>query len=62
MIKTDIIFINGRLFKKTYSDTYKIRKGGTNEVYNEAIDLLTSEYEYEETKELINVEETKEEL
>ena len=37
-------------YKKTTSDSgYKIRKVGTDEIYDEAYDLLTSEYEYEET-------------
>lgn len=35
---------------KTYSaDGYKIRKVGTDEVYDEAIDIETAPYEYEET-------------
>ena len=50
MIKAEVL----EQFKKTTSDSgYKIRKVGTNEVYDEAYDLLTSEYEYEETDELI---------
>ena len=41
-------------YKKTTSDSgKKIRKVGTNEIYDEAYDLLTSEYEYEETDILI---------
>lgn len=39
---------------KTYSDeNYKIKKVGTDEVYDEAIDIETSNYEYEETTEKI---------
>lgn len=38
----------------TYSDLdLKIRKIGTDEVYDEAIDVENAPYEYEETKELI---------
>jgi len=46
MIKAEVL----EQFKKTTSDSgYKIRKVGTDEVYDEAYDLLTSNYEYEET-------------
>ena len=39
---------------KTYSDeNYRIRKVGTNEIYDEAIDVEDSDYEYEETDEKI---------
>lgn len=39
---------------RTYSDEgYMIRKIGTEEVYDEAIDVETASYEYEETTELI---------
>lgn len=34
-------------FTYTYSDTYKIRKIGTNEIYSDAMDVL--DYQYEET-------------
>ena len=44
----------------TYSDLgLKIRKIGTDEVYDEAIDVENAPYEYEETEELI--EETEQE-
>ena len=50
MIKIEVL----EQFKKTYSDeNFLIRKIGTNEIYSEAYDLLTSEYEYEETDILI---------
>lgn len=43
---------------KTYSDEgYQIRKIGTEEVYDEAIDIETSNYEYEETTEKVEMEE-----
>lgn len=44
---------------RTYSDeNYKIKKVGTNEIYDEAIDIETATYEYEETNLKIE-EETK---
>jgi len=54
MIKIENIELNGNTFKRTYSDAgHKIRKVGTEEVYAEAVDLLTSTFIYEETEELI---------
>ena len=53
MITVENIIINGRQFKKTVSDTYLIRKVGTDEVYSEAYDLPEKDYEYEETEELL---------
>ena len=53
MITIENITINGRQFKKTVSDTYLIRKIGTDEVYSEAYDLPEKDYEYEETEELL---------
>ena len=53
MITIENIIINGRQFKKTVSDTYLIRKIGTDEVYSEAYDLPEKDYEYEETEELL---------
>lgn len=42
---------------RTYSDEqYKIRKIGTDEVYDEAIDVENAPYEYEETNEKIETE------
>ena len=39
---------------RTYSDeNYMIRKVGTEEIYEEAIDVESASYEYEETNELI---------
>ena len=39
---------------KTYSDeNYKIQKVGTDEIYDEAIDVKSSNYEYIETDEKI---------
>ena len=53
MITIENVTINGRQFKKTVSDTYLIRKIGTDEIYSEAYDLPEKDYEYEETEELL---------
>ena len=43
---------------KTYSDeNYRIQKVGTNEIYDEAIDVENAPFEYEETEEKIETEE-----
>lgn len=43
---------------RTYSDEdYKIKKIGTDEIYDEAIDIENASYKYEETTEKIEVEE-----
>ena len=47
MIQVETIAINGTEFTRTYSDTYIIRKVGTDEIYTDAIDVL--DFEYEET-------------
>lgn len=50
MVVVENIEINGTQLKRTYSDGgFKIRKKGTNEIYDEAIDIL--DFEYEETDE-----------
>lgn len=50
MIKTEYLELNGQPFTKTYStDGFKIRKIGTDEIYDEAIDLVRMGYSYEET-------------
>lgn len=39
---------------RTYSDeNYKIKKVGTDEVYDEAVDIENAPYEYEETTEKV---------
>ena len=54
MIVTENVRFGRREFKKTYSsEGFFIRKGGTDEIYSEAIDILGSDYEYEETDEKI---------
>lgn len=46
--------IDGVKLYKTYSDLcYKIKKVGTEEIYDEAIDIETSNFEYIETEEKI---------
>ena len=46
---------------KTYSDeNYRIRKVGTDEIYDEAIDIENTSFEYEETTEKIETEEISE--
>ena len=42
---------------KTYSDeNYRIRKVGTDEIYDEAIDVFPIQYNYEETSEKGEIE------
>ncbi len=50
MVITEQVIIKNKTFNKSYSDnnTY-IRKVGTEELYIEAIDVLSSNYIYEET-------------
>ena len=46
---------------KTYSDeSYRIQKVGTDEIYDEAIDVENTSFEYEETTEKIETEEISE--
>ena len=50
---------DGVTLYKTYSDeSYRIQKVGTDEIYDEAIDVESSNYEYIETDEKIEVEVT----
>ena len=57
MIVTELVRFGRREFKRTYSDEdYLIRKIGTDEIYSEAVDVLNSSYEYEETEEKITSE------
>ena len=55
MIIKETITIDGRGFTHTYSDTYKIRKIGTDEIYTDAMDV--PDYQYEETDMPIEVQE-----
>jgi len=57
MIVTENVRFGRREFKRTYSsEDYLIRKSGTDEKYTEAVDVLDSAYEYEETEEKITSE------
>lgn len=58
MIIQEKIVINNKEFLRTYSDSnLKIKKIDTNEVYDEAIDLITSNFSYEESNlEIDNLE------
>lgn len=48
---------DGVILNKTYSNIgMKIHKVGTNEFYDEAIDVDNAPFEYEETAELISKE------
>lgn len=50
MIQTEIIEVGSRQLRKTYTDdeTKMLHKVGTDEFYDEAIDILDAQYEYEE--------------
>lgn len=55
MIKIEKVIINDKEYTRTYSsDGFKIKKVGTDEVYDEAIDVL--DFKYEETDELVDVD------
>ena len=63
MIITEMIKVKEKNFKRTYSDEgYYIQKVGTEEVYSEAVDIPTANYEYVETDKKIenNSENTEE--
>ena len=50
MIVQEIVTINDKQFKHTFSDAnYYIQKEGTEEIYTEAFDTLTSTFSYIET-------------
>ena len=54
MIVQENITINNKQFVKTYSNAdFYIKKKGTDEVYVDAIDLPTSNFEYVETEDKI---------
>ena len=58
MIKEENIKISDVDFVRRYSDSnLMIRKVNTTELYVEAIDILGSDFEYEETEEEISVRE-----
>lgn len=52
MIQQEIIEINEKEFLKTtikpeFVETHELRKVGTDEIYDEAIDIIESEFQYE---------------
>ena len=50
MIVQEIVTIDNKQFKHTFSDAnYYIQKEGTEEIYAEAFDVMTSEFTYIET-------------
>lgn len=52
MIKDEIVLVNGNWLRRTYSDEgYKIQKVGTDEVYIEAYDVISSNFQYKEMEE-----------
>lgn len=54
IVKEIITREDGVSLMRTYSDEKRyIRKVNTTEVYNEAVDIYPSEYEYEETDKVI---------
>lgn len=53
MLNTNYPIIRGVQYKRTVSDTFMIRKVSTEEVYSEAVDLMDSGNEYEETETLL---------
>ena len=46
-----------KLFRTYSSQNFMIKKVGTEEIYSEAIDIENAPYTYEETNELIPIEE-----
>ena len=44
-----------KLYRTYSSENFKIHKVGTNEIYDEAIDVENSPYKYEETNENIEI-------
>ena len=58
MIKTESLTINNHELIRTYSDAgFKIRKDGTDEIYDEAIDPADSGRTYTETDEPVDTSE-----
>lgn len=59
MIQQETVTFNVREFRRTYSDEgYLIRKVGTDEIYSEAVDLPDRNFEYVETDQSIEIEES----
>lgn len=51
MITREQVTIGDRDYLHTFSDTFRIRKVGTDEIYDDALDTIPCPYEYEETDE-----------
>lgn len=50
MIITETVILNGKNFKHSYSDeNFYIQKEGTDKIYEEAYDIIDSDYTYFET-------------
>ena len=61
MIQTEPMTINNHHLIRTYSDAgFKIRKNGTDEIYDEAIDPAGSGRTYTETDEPVELTEAEE--
>lgn len=55
MIRTEMITINGKQKRRTYSDEgFRINKVGTDDFYDNAIDLPETDFVYVETTDLIS--------
>ena len=55
MLYTETIENRGRLFKRTYSDRYRIVRDGME--YDEAVDPMDSERTYTESETLLDAQE-----
>lgn len=61
MVIKENIILNGKEFIKHYSnENFYIQKVGTQQIYSEAIDIPTANYEYVETDKKIEEQEDKE--
>ena len=58
MITKETITIAGKEYQHTFSDTFKIKKDGTEEVYDDAIDNIHCAWTYSETDIPLEQEET----
>ena len=50
MINFDIVIIDGKPYRKIYSDKYYIQKVGTAEIYSIAYDVMENNFDYIETE------------
>ena len=50
MINFDIVIIDGKPYRKIYSDKYYIQKVGTDEIYSIAYDVMENNFDYIETE------------